>query len=277
MKRHLRSAALALAFACAVTAPTWAQTAQIPPELQQNTKIVVDYIDPRNAKYEEHLERLRSRRVLEQLAQFLAPLRLPRTLRLRTKQCGAENAYYDGTEWAITFCYEMLDFIDRLAPKQPVRGVTRQDVFTGSIVGIMFHELGHALFDILNVPVFGREEDAADQIAAFIMVQFGKEVALTTIKGTSFLWATQPDPTIRAAFSDEHGTPSQRFYNNLCIAYGADPATFKEFVDAGMLPTARAENCAREYKQAEFAFAKTVLPYVDQDLMKKVQATKWLP
>lgn len=274
MMRHLRSAVLAAGFACAIGVPPAA--AQVPPDLQPNTRIAIDYIDPRTPKYDEFLERLRSRRVLEQLAQFLSPLRLPRVLRLRTKQCGVENAYYDNSEWSITFCYEMLEFIERLAPKQVDRGVTRQDVFIGSFVGIMLHELGHALFDILKVPVFGREEDAADQIASFIMVQFGKEVALTTIKGTSYLWAVQPDPSIRAAFSDEHGTPSQRFYNILCVAYGGDPASFKEFVDAGLLPKARAENCAREYKQAEYAFTQTVLPFVDQEQMKKVQATRWL-
>ena len=33
-----------------------------------------------------------------------------------------------------------------------------------------------------NIPVFGREEDAADQLSAFLMLQFGKDVARTTIR-----------------------------------------------------------------------------------------------
>ena len=45
-------------------------------------------------------------------------------------------------------------------------------------------------------------------------------------------------------FADEHGTSSQRFYNTMCLAYGGDPQTFKEFVDKGWLPKDRAANCA---------------------------------
>jgi uncharacterized FlgJ-related protein len=31
-----------------------------------------------------------------------------------------------------------------------------------------------------------------------------------------------------------------------------------------------------EYEQVKRAFVKTVLPFIDQDLMKKVQARQWL-
>ena len=37
-----------------------------------------------------------------------------------------------------------------------------------------------------------------------------------------------------------------------------------------MAAAARKDNCANEYKQAALAFRKTVLPDVDQDMMKEV-------
>ena len=40
--------------------------------------------------------------------------------------------------------------------------------------------------------------------------------------------------------------------------------------DRRWLPRARKDNCADEYKQAALAFRKTVLPDVDQDMMKEV-------
>ena len=43
-----------------------------------------------------------------------------------------------------------------------------------------------------------------------------------------------------------------------------------------MLPKARANGCSREYLQVRRAFAKTILPHIDVDLMKKVQSEKWL-
>jgi hypothetical protein len=40
---------------------------------------------------------------------------------------------------------------------------------------MFLHETGHAVFDLLEVPVLGREEDAADLFSAYIMLHFGKD------------------------------------------------------------------------------------------------------
>ena len=42
------------------------------------------------------------------------------------------------------------------------------------------------------------------------------------------------------------------------------------------LPKARADGCEREYHQLESAFIKTILPFIDPDLRKKVQSIQWL-
>jgi Putative metallopeptidase len=44
-------------------------------------------------------------------------------------------------------------------------------------------------------------------------------------------------------FADVHGLPSQRYYNLLCRAYGADPKLFEDVVTYGRLPPERAEGC----------------------------------
>ena len=43
-----------------------------------------------------------------------------------------------------------------------------------------------------------------------------------------------------------------------------------------MLPKARAEGCSREYLLVRRAFAKTILPHIDVEMMKKVQSIQWL-
>ena len=50
------------------------------------------------------------------------------------------------------------------------------------------HEVGHAAFDIFGVPIFGREEDAADNFATYIMLQFGGEQARRLIGGPAWAW-----------------------------------------------------------------------------------------
>jgi len=110
------------------------------------------------------------------------------------------------------------------------------------------------------------------------MTQFGKEVARWLITGGvhNYRVAMEGKPWSRTDFADEHGSDAQRFYNFLCIGYGAEPAVFQDLVDKGLLPKDRARNCAREFQQVRFAFTKNVLPYVDQGLMEKVRAEKWV-
>ena len=122
-----------------------------------------------------------------------------------------------------------------------------QEVVVGSIVGALLHELGHAVFDMNEVPVMGREEDAADLIATFIALQFSKDVARTVVRGTAYLHK------VFFAFGaplywDNHGTGLQRYYNSLCIAYGGAPDLFKELVAKSDMPKSRLDNCAHEYR-----------------------------
>ena len=273
------------------------------PSLPQNPNIIIDYTEPVDparmnfdpddpklsaddkaklkklqANYEAMKgvrERLMKSRLLERYRLFLSAVRFPTTFRLRTKQCDELNAFYSSTDDSLNLCYEYVLSFEQKAPKDTTpEGITREEAIVGSIVSTMLHETGHALFSMFRVPILGREEDAADQIAGFVMLQFGNDVARTTIKGAAWKWASQDwsDP----AYHDVHSTPQQRFYNFLCMAYGGDPAGFQEFIDKGWLPKWRVPNCAREYQQAKLAFEKTIGPHIDWDMVKRVQATTWL-
>jgi len=277
MRRCLKVAAVLAIAAAGVMFRQPESAAQPRNELATNSRVIIDYIDPRLQKSQATLDRLRKREVLEELSMFLSPLRLPRLLRVRTKSCGQVNAFYVPAEWAINLCYEYYENLEAIAPQTvSPQGYTRDEVIVGGFIDAIFHEMGHALFDILNIPVFGREEDAADQLSAFLMLQFGKDVARVTIKGAAFTYLTSKNPRTRTEFADEHGAPAQRFFNYMCLAYGGEPAAFQEYVDRGVLPRARADQCAHEYLLVRRAFAKTILPHIDVELMKKVQSIQWL-
>ncbi len=327
MTSILKLSALPIAaLACAVLAPP--AVAQVSPEFS-NSKIVViedqdgdrgywtttfDVFPPDNQpkpmaeKRKDLRLRMMQRRILEEYAEFLSPLRLPHTLKIFASDCGGNewnSPYYNPYIHAINMCYSYMsasedeaDYLLELQTKQKLwTPVSREQYVAGLFTAVLMHETGHALFDQLDIPVFGREEDAADEIAAFIALQFNKETARTIIKGFAYTWALGGDPRTVAmdvndpkypqdpekqcridpfcAYSDEHGTASQRLYNTLCIAYGGDPATFQDFVDSGWLPPERAKNCAKEYQQIKFAFEKTILPFVDQEQMAKVRDRQW--
>jgi len=278
--RHLRLLTLALLiaasalFAQAAAAQNWQS-------IPANPNITFAYDPPASAELQGVYQRLKARQVLEEYQHFLAPLRLPHPLRLQMAQCNVVNADYSASDRSLTMCYEFVDWLEKQAPKTVTADgfITRKVAITGGLIGTMLHETGHMMFDMFDVPIFGREEDAADETASFLALQFNKDVELTLIKGFVYEWAVEKDPAASApmsAYSDEHGTASQRMYNSLCLAYGGDPQTFQQFVDKGYLPKERAANCAHDFALVKYAFETTIFPFVDDDLMARVKQTQWL-
>jgi hypothetical protein len=119
------------------------------------------------------------------------------------------------------------------------------------------------------------------QLKTVIMLQFGKDQARRLITGAAYSYkkylqnANVTAPLV--AFSDVHGAPAQRFYNLVCLAYGADPVLFGDAVEKGYLPEGRASSCKREYNQVAFAFRELIGPHLDQQLAKQVLNKQWLP
>src|SRR5215475_9924148 len=124
-------ATMALTWLGVASQPARAQM-QIPPELK-NSKISYSYVPPENPKYGPIMQRLKQRELLERLAAFLSPLQLPHPFYLITRECKEPNAFYSPSEWRIEICYEMIEFIERLAPRQgsPVDGFSRDEVVIG--------------------------------------------------------------------------------------------------------------------------------------------------
>jgi hypothetical protein len=57
-----------------------------------------------------------------------------------------------------------------------VWSLTQTDSVAGPLMDVFMHEAGHALFDMLSIPV-PDAKDAADQFAALAMLQFDKQRA----------------------------------------------------------------------------------------------------
>ena len=243
-------------------------------------QIRIAYAAPPNPVHREIYERMKERHVLERLKDYLRPIRLPGPLLLKFDGCdGESNAWYEPADHAVTVCYEYIAEVFGNAPTETTAaGVTRDDAIVGPGVEVFLHEIGHALFDMLKVPILGREEDAADQIAAYSLLHFGKDEARRTVVGVAYMYgheAQGQSPKMKQ-FADAHGLPAQRFYNLLCMAYGADPVLFADLVEKKYLPESRAESCADEYKQVTYAVQKLIAPHVDKNLGKKVKTRKWL-
>jgi Putative metallopeptidase len=244
-------------------------------------RILVEYVPPTNPQHQTLYQMLKERRALEKLQEVFSPFRLPTDLTLRSIGCdGVSNAWYHRPD--VSVCYEYLEEIRQSMPKETTAaGVTPADAVMGQFFYVYAHEMGHAMFDVLKVPIFGDAENAADHFAGYLMLQFGKEQARGLIMGAAYsykkyLQSSEVTAPL-VAFSDVHAAPAQRFYNLICLAYGADPVLFAEAVDKDYLPKARARGCKDEYEQVAFAFRDVIHPHIDEQLAKKVLDKTWLP
>jgi hypothetical protein len=239
-------------------------------------RIVIEYVEPVDSVHKPLYEALKQNQALERVRELIVPVRWPRTLRLELRGCdGESNAFYGDA--VVTVCYEYLEDMWRGAHSSGrPPAIAREDAFIGPFLDVFLHEAGHALFDLLKIPLFGREEDAADQLAAYYMLQFPQEKKRRLILGAAYAYASELK--VRRArdlyrrrlevgrhitFADEHGTPAQRLYNLLCVAYGSDKELFGDVLEKGYLPQDRAELCEDEYRQIDLAYRMLVSPHVD--------------
>jgi Putative metallopeptidase len=242
------------------------------------------YEEPTEGKYRVIRDAMREWRILETVGALLNAFRLPRELTLVVRGCeGRETAWYERDK--AYFCYEYVDLIQRHAPKIATPGgVQRADAIVGAVIDTLLHESGHAIFDLLDIPVMGREEDAADFFSIYWMLQFPPQDARRLIEGIAFNMGSEarqdfserPEPR---KFAGPHGPNVQRHYNVLCLAYAANAALFNNEVPAG-LPAWRARTCWEEWAMLRRAFAKLILPHVDEARLKDALAQarfEWSP
>jgi hypothetical protein len=245
--------------------------------------IHIDYEEPKDPNLKETYNLMKERRMLEHFRDLLSPFRLPEDLYIKAVGCdGVPNAYFfreKNDQATIRVCYEYVKEVKDKLPKEATKdGIEPLDALQGQLLFAGMHEFGHAAFDIFQVPVFGRQEDAADQFATYIMLQFGGEKAHRLIKGAAYSYngfikdlKEKPQVTVPlGAFSSDHGAPEQRFYNLACIAYGYDPKIFAEVVDKDYLPEHRAKVCKYEYGNLRFAFRKMIAPQIDMAKAREV-------
>lgn len=224
---------------------------------------------PQSEKYQSWYETFIDGGQLKTMANVLSKnIKLPTPLLLVVEECGKVNAFYHRGKRTITMCYEILDQIN-----EKMEAKTKHDIFRGTqsseIMGklwagaftfILMHEVGHALVHVLELPVLGREEDAADQIAAYFFLATVPPALPGTQSAflTGALWYWEPETLFniytKSMFSDEHSMNPQRQANFACWAYGKDPDRFQYVVK--YLTKARAVQCGYEYAQLETSVHK---------------------
>jgi hypothetical protein len=188
-------------------------------------------------------------------------LRLPRNVLVSLEECGEVNSFYDPDTHKLSLCYELAKDMERLFKPDADNKEDLQDMVLAGMEFIFHHELGHALVDLYDLPVVGREEDAVDELATLIYIRTDDE-ATALIAAEEFLdegVEEAEDEENSPAYWDEHSLSTQRFYNIACLVVGSDPDKHKDLLKE--FPELEERDCEAEFDQKDRAWDKLLSPY----------------
>ncbi|BBZ31921.1 DUF4344 domain-containing metallopeptidase [Mycolicibacterium confluentis] len=238
-------------------------------EDDDNGSMVPEYEDATTAEARNGKGLMERLNLLEDLSDTVnGNLKLPFDVPLKGSQCDEPNDYWSPDDKEMVLCYEDVDESLRIFgeagdpdPEASARRVA---------IASFFHELGHMAIDLYDLPATGREEDAADQMAAFWLltpdsdgyvdpdlVQAAKDQA-REYRVYAQEWGAPED----SDYADVHTLNQARMFNFECWIYGSDPDGNQDIVDSGLLPQARADRCEDEYNHLVKAWGTLLEPHI---------------
>lgn len=187
--------------------------------------------------------------------------RFPRPLAVKVGDCGVVNAFYNSQRHDISLCHELWDDVYALFSRSGMPEAQVRKLAAGTVMFAFFHEFGHALVGEFGLPITGKGEDAADEIATIILgqaKQFGRDSALA---GAAWFGVMSADPVHKNVFWDEHSFDEQRAITIACLLYGSDQTAYAPIMKNLKIPASRQARCVRDYKDRVVAWNKLLDPY----------------
>jgi hypothetical protein len=208
-----------------------------------------------------HIEKLiKDSKLFEGLVEISnKELSLPVDIQVVFRECNGKdedptNAFYSPEDHSITLCYGLIKKSEDLFRDDDTKEGELRESVLGSTAWTFYHEMGHALIDVYQIAHTGKEEDAADELSTYILInEGGEDGELAALNGAMDFWreASEDNDLSEEEFADTHSLSKQRFYNIVCLVYGSNPEKY-DFLTKGddrILPEDRAESCEGEYQR----------------------------
>jgi len=227
--------------------------------------IQVEYKTPKNKVEQQILKDLQFTGVIDSWAGIInEEFVLPEQLRLVIGS--NDGPLFDPEKVAIEIPYSFVSetkeqFIAEKYRKTEGSGL---DATMDILLHTLFHEFSHAIIVLYDLPITGREEDAADGLATLLLIEFfedGQEIALSA--ADLFDLQSQEIAILEDQdFWDEHSLDAQRYYSTLCYVYGSAPGLYDGILQDAGLPAERKEFCLEEYDNLYNAWFTLLKPYL---------------
>ena len=152
------------------------------------------------------------------------------------------------------------------------RGRTPQQIkdsvefVTGNMLFVLAHVTGHALISVLELPVIGREGDAADSLATILAMKMANPFADRVVVNAARAWFLSDQRDKKAGsptpMYDEHGLDLQRAYNIVCLLVGGEPSKFMALANEVKLPAKRQATCQFDFSNASWSWDEALKPHL---------------
>ncbi|MEH6629617.1 MAG: DUF4344 domain-containing metallopeptidase [Halopseudomonas aestusnigri] len=150
--------------------------------------------------------------------------------------------------------------------------ITAQEFIAGNILLTLYHETGHALVSIYDLPVLGSEEDAVDVFSIIALTEELNQGELSQERETkldNYLFSTalywlsmsEEEDFEDQGVTSEHSLDSERFLQHLCMVYGSDLDFYQDLPNDFGVEDLVTPECAELYQYKTSAWYKVLAPH----------------
>lgn len=120
---------------------------------------------------------------------------------------------------------------------------------------VLYHEVAHLLFDQLQLPILGKEEDAADNMATWILLNKRNADADKALADAAQGWILSgiayDSGGEESDYAASHSLDKQRAYQIVCLMVGSDDTAFRPIANEYRMDSERQETCYYDYETVD--------------------------
>ena len=120
---------------------------------------------------------------------------------------------------------------------------------------VLYHEVGHLLFHQLELPVLGREEDAADNVATWTLLNKRTEDAQIALSDAAHGWILSgiayDSGGDESDYAAAHSLDKQRAYQIVCLMIGEDQGAYRQLAGQYSFDHDRQKSCQWDYEMID--------------------------
>lgn len=125
---------------------------------------------------------------------------------------------------------------------------------------VLYHEVAHLIFDQLELPILGREEDAADNMATWTLLNRRTAATERALADAAQGWILSgiayDSGGDDSDYAAGHSLDKQRAYQIVCLMVGMDETAFRPIANEYRMDRDRQDSCYWDYETVDRAFKK---------------------